>query len=62
MCPFAKHCGTKESDNILLGAGYHYKVTVTLAKTSTSQQERGKLYAKITGTSGQSEEVQLTPE
>ncbi|PVD23637.1 hypothetical protein C0Q70_16910 [Pomacea canaliculata] len=41
---------------------YHYKVTVTLAKTSTSQQERGKLYAKITGTSGQSEEVQLTPD
>ncbi|XP_025110727.1 pancreatic triacylglycerol lipase-like [Pomacea canaliculata] len=39
---------------------YHYRLSLALAKPIGSQQERGTLYATLTGTSGQTEEVKLT--
>ncbi|XP_025110726.1 pancreatic triacylglycerol lipase-like [Pomacea canaliculata] len=39
---------------------YHYGLSLTLAQPIASQQERGTLYARLTGTSGHTEEVKLT--
>ncbi|PVD23638.1 hypothetical protein C0Q70_16911 [Pomacea canaliculata] len=61
-CPFlAYRCDSEDDFKVRAARGrYHYGLSLTLAQPIASQQERGTLYARLTGTSGHTEEVKLT--